>query len=149
MDQHEISQVKKESPGEAAVNGVFGGLLGGMLMALYVLLAGQVVADSKWAYVGYLDLAHSGSPLQIIFTQLAVSAVYGAIFGLVCYWIKSGQPDLLPRWLVGLAYGMALWMLAVGFILPKDNFTLSPLSAVYLLFAYLVFGLVLGSRQKL
>ncbi len=149
MDQHEIPHGKKEALREAVVNGAFYGLLAGVFMELYVLLAGMVVAGSDWAYVRYLDLAHSGSPWQIIFTQLAVSVVLGAVFGLFCSWSRLVQERVLPTWLAGLAYSMLLWALAAALILPKDHYTLSTLSSVYLLFAYMVYGLLLGLPQRL
>ncbi len=148
MDHQVIPQERKETPAEAVMIGAIRGLLAGGFMTLYVLLAGMVVADSDWAYVRYLDLAHSGSPGQTIFIQLVVSAAFGAAFGFFCYWSRPVQEGWLPTWLAGMAYGMALWVLAVALILPRDHFTLNPLASVYLLFAYLVYGLILGLRQK-
>jgi hypothetical protein len=149
MDHHNIPDEKIESPVEAVVNGAFLGLLAGGFMALYVLLAGMVVAGSDWAYVRYLDLAHSGLPWLTVFTQLAVSTGFGSIFGLLCNWSRPIQEGWMPAWLAGMAYSMVLWTLTVGLILPKDHFSLNPLASVYLLFAYLVYGLTLGLRQKL
>ncbi len=149
MDDHEIPHEKKEALREAALNGAFYGLLAGVFMELYVLLAGMVVAGSDWAYVRYLDLAHSGSPWQTVFTQLAVSLLLGTFFGMFCYWSRLVQERVLPAWLAGLAYGVLLWVLAAALVLPEDHFALSTLSSVYLLFAYMVYGLVLGLRQRL
>ncbi len=149
MDDLEIQREKHESSlGEAALDGLVNGLLAGVIMALYVLFAGRVVANNNWAYFGYLDFSHSGVPGNTLFTQMAVSAIYGAAFGMACQMIKPIRQSLLPRWLAGLVYGGALWMLVAGLILPRDNFTLMPLAAVYLLFAYLVYGLILGLRQR-
>ncbi len=149
MDQQGIPHEKKDALREAALNGAFYGLLAGVFMELYVLLAGMVVADSDWAYVRYLDLAHSGSPWQIVITQLALSVLMGAVFGLVCFWSRLVQERVLPTWLAGLAYSMLLWALSAALILPEDHYTLSTLSSVYLLFAYMVYGLLLGLPQSL
>ncbi len=149
MDEHEIPHGKKEALREAAVNGAFFGLLAGVFMQLYMLLAGMVVAGSNWAFVSYLDLTHSGSPWQTVFTQLVVSVLLGAVFGAICFWSTLVQKRVMPTWLAGLAYSMLLWALVAALILPKDHFILSPLSSVYLLFAYMVFGLVLGLRPRL
>ncbi len=73
MDEQEIFHEKKAALREAALNGAFYGLLAGVVMELYMLLAGNVVAGSNWAYVSYLDLTHSDSPWQTVFTQLVVS----------------------------------------------------------------------------
>ncbi len=148
MDHQAVTDHKKETLGEAVVSGAFNGLLAGGYLALYVLLAGMVVADSDWAYVSYFDLSHSGSPWQIIAIQLAVSAACGAFFGLAFHWSRPLHENLAPPWLVGLAYGIILWFLTAGLILPVDRFTLNPLAAVYLLFAYMVYGLVLGAMKK-
>ncbi len=148
MDEQEIFHEKKAALREAAVNGAFYGLLAGVVMELYMLLAGNVVAGSNWAYVSYLDLTHSDSPWQTVFTQLVVSILLGAAFGMFCNWSSLVKDCVLPTWLAGLAYSILVWALAAALILPKDNFTLSPLSAVYLLFAYMVYGLVLGMRQR-
>ncbi len=148
MDHHEIPREKKEALREAVVNGAFNGLLAGVFMELYVLLAGQVVVGSDWAYVSYLDLAHSGSPWQAVFTQLVILTLFGTVFGVFCYWSMLVQERLLPTWLAGMAYAALLWALAAALVLPQDNFTLDPLSSVYLLFAYLVYGLIMGLRQR-
>ncbi len=148
MDRQDILYEKKASPAAAAVNGAVLGLLAGGMMALYVLLAGMVVGDSHWAFMRYLDLAHSGSPWKTIFTQLAVSAALGAVFSLFCFWSRAIQEGWMPAWLAGMTYSALLWVLAVALILPSDHYTLNPLASVYLLFAYLIYGLVLGLRRK-
>ncbi len=149
MDHHEIPHEKKEALWAAAVSGAFNGLLAGVFMELYVLLAGMVVAGSNWAYMSYLDLAHSGSPLQAVFTQLGVSLLFGAVFGMFCFWSGLVKERVLPPWLAGLAYAMLLWALAAMLVLPQDQFTMNTLSSVYLLFAYMVYGLIMGLRQRL
>ena len=148
MPDQEMVRERKVSLRYAAVNGLFNGLLAGVIMALYVVLAGQVVGGSKWAYMGYLDITHSGVPGQAILTHLSISAAYGVLYGLARRWTRLDQQALLPGWLAGLTYGFLLWTMTVAWILPKDNFVLGPLPAGYLLFAHLIYGLVLGSGQR-
>ena len=139
---------RRISLASAAMNGLFNGLLAGGFMALYVVLAGQVVGGSNWAFMGYLDITHSGMPGQATLTHLAISAAYGVIYGMARRLTRLDQQNLLPGWLAGVTYGLLIWTMTITWILPKDHFVLGPLPAGYLLFAHLIYGLVLGSGRK-
>ena len=148
MADHETLVARRVSLVGVVTNGIFNGLLAGVMMALYMALAGLVVGGSNWAFMGYLDITHSGVPGQVILTHLAISAAYGVIYGLVRRLTRLDQQNLLPRWLAGVTYGLLLWTISIAWILPKDHFVLSPLPAGYLLFAHLIYGLVLGSGRR-
>ena len=139
---------KRISLASVAMNGLFNGLLAGVIMALYVVLAGQVVGGSNWAFMGYLDITHSGMPGQAILTHLAISAAYGVIYGMLRRLTRLDQQNLLPGWLAGVTFGLLIWAMTITWILPVDHFVLGPLPAGYLLFAHLIYGLVLGSGRK-
>jgi hypothetical protein len=152
---------KSLSTGDAAVDGLFGGLLAGVLMAVYLALARliRLLAQGSGpdaALAGFSSLA-GASPLLGLLTHLAVSAVYGLIFGLGCsvfshYLAHWKKPP--PFWfsaLIGLLYGLALFLLAWTVILPAVGGPLAGFSQGHLAAGHLLYGLALGiyTRQVL
>lgn len=148
MADREMLHEQRASLGMAAVNGLFNGLLAGVMMALYVVLVVQVVVGGDWAYMNYLDILNRDPPNQAVLAHLAISAAYGVVYVLLIRWTHLDRQDVLPRWLAGMVYGFFLWLMNFAWILPKDNFVLGPLPSGYLLFAYLIYGLVLGFGRR-
>ena len=80
------------------------------------------------------------APLQGLLLHLGVSAVYGAIFGL----LQPLVPRRLPGWVAGLAYGLVLFGLAHYVLLPRAQVGMAELPTSALLLGHIVYGLVLG-----
>lgn len=130
--------------GEAAVDGLLAGLLAGVGMALYLLAAAGLGGEAPLAVLARFDVGGNASPLAGGLTHLATAAVYGAVFG--------GLRHLLPRartdqwwWAagLGLAFGLALWALAMGAWLSPES-PLRGLPPVHFALAHAGYGLVLG-----
>lgn len=149
------------SAGDAAIDGLFGGLLAGVTMAVYLASASLVrlLAEGSGPDAAIASLAKmaGASPLLGLLTHLAVSAVYGLIFGLGCsffsrYFARWKQPP--PFWFsssVGVLYGLALLLLAWSVILPSVGGSLQGFPLGHLAAAHALYGLVLGvfTRQAL
>ena len=133
--------------GDAAVTGLFSGLQGGVAMAavivVFSLLAGQGL--------GYLENFSAGArvlPLLGLVMHLAVSCIYGMLYSLVLHWTRVERLHL-PGWLSGLIYALALWTLAVTFLLPAAHSLLLTLPWPVFFCGHVAYGLVLGARRQL
>ena len=98
--------------------------------------------------MGYFASGAAVSPQLGILSHLAVSAVYGMLFGLILRWTRLGQFKSVPGWFTGLTYALLLWLAAILFILPGPGSLLKAIPVVHFLLAHIVYGLVLGLRQK-
>jgi hypothetical protein len=135
------------SAGDAAVSGLFNGLLAGACMAGYLVIAGLLLGQGA-SFMGYFAAGSAVSPILGTISHLAVSAIYGIIFSLILHWLRAAQTHLLPGWTKGLAFALLLWLVAVLFVLPGPGVLLRTIPAVHFLMAHIVYGLMLGYRQK-
>jgi hypothetical protein len=87
-------------------------------------------------------------PLQGLLMHLAVSSIYGMLFGLIRNWIRPNWLDRLPGWLVGLSFAMGLWIFAVTLLLPAAKSLMLDLPWVVFFTGHIAYGLVLGFTQK-
>ena len=133
--------------GDAAVKGLFNGFIAGIGMAIGLMaggLAGGVPVDSTLAR--FTPVSGSG-PLAGVLAHLAVSGIYGMIFGLlwstVLRWLRADSA-LWQGIVAGAAYGLLLWLVAQFILLPTTGAALGSMPAGQFLFAHLVYGLVLG-----
>ncbi len=140
------SQVK-HSAGDAAVSGLFNGLLGGCAMALVIVLF-SLLAGQGVAYLGYFSSETPVPPLQGLLMHLAVSSIYGLQFGLIRNAAWLNRLDRLPGWMVGLVYALGLWIFAVALLLPAAKSLMLNLPWVVFFSGHVAYGLVLGFRQK-
>jgi hypothetical protein len=134
----------KRTWGDAAVDGLLGGVAAGLVMAVYVLVVGMLMGAGWEAVLAQFDPGANPAPLTGALTHLAVAGVYGAVFGLGWRALHSAWPRL-PALLIGLAYGGVLWGLAavVTSNRPSGEW-LRALPAVHLAVAHLLYGAVLG-----
>jgi len=127
--------------GDAAVDGLLAGLGAGIVLAIYLVVAGAIGGDSPAVVLSRFDPNATASPLTGALMHLAVASVYGMVFGIGYRFVRRSR---LPGWLIGLAYGLALVALAEGVILPGAN---SPLRAIPVWsfgLAHLFYGATLG-----
>jgi len=136
------------SAGDAAVSGLFNGLLAGIAMGFYLVFAGLVDGQGLTGYLAYFGLGKTQSPLAGLLLHLAISGIYGVIYGAVRHWVGLDHNHLLPRWLVGMVYGLLTWVLAVYLILPGIGSSLVAIPTLHFILAHLVYGLALGFLQK-
>lgn len=143
MTSTTTSTKTRTSTGDAAARGLISGLIAGLVMALYLILA------SLLGGVGPVELlsrfgAGQVSPAAGLFSHLAVSAVYGAVGGVVLNAVRGRLPA--PSWLLGLGYGLVLYLFA-QVILRGAVSPMLQIPTLHLLVAHLVYGLVLGWRE--
>jgi uncharacterized membrane protein YagU involved in acid resistance len=130
------------SAGDAAVDGLIFGVVAGLGMGLYLLLAGLTGGDSVAVTLARFDASQTASPLMGLFTHLAVSAVYGAVFALG--WRLAARLARVPVWAGAAAYGLLLWALAATVFLSSGATPLRATPPVHFAVAHLIYGLLLG-----
>ena len=126
--------------GDAAVDGLLAGLGAGVLMAIVIVLSGLFTGAGIPETLAMFTPLGPSSPLVGTFSHLAVSAIYGAIFG-VLYTSLRGR---LASWIGGALYGMLLFLIARMALLPGTGSALEAIPPTILTAAHLVYGLALG-----
>ena len=140
---------REKAWGDTAVDGLLAGLFGGLLMGLFLALAGWLNDGAPLATLGYFDPAQAGGWLTGLLAHLAVSAIYGVGLALllrVVGWIRASLTKL--AWLFGGLYGLLLWGLAVGVVLTAVDSSLAQIPAWEFGLAHLLYGLVAGYRLQ-
>jgi hypothetical protein len=144
-----VSSVKRAKLGDRAVDGLLAGMGAGLAMIAFLILVGWMFGESPRAVL--LRFALGGGALRGVLLHMAVSGIYGLMFGLIAHasgylrdWIKSP----LLAMLAGLIYGSFLWLLS-GMVLlsvdvsPFDSFP-QPAFAI----AHLIYGVALGALAQ-
>ena len=132
---------KSTTAGDAAVGGLFHGLVAGLAMAAYIVLVGLLQGIGPvmiWTRLG----GALENPVSGLLAHLAVSGVYGVIWGLI-WWPIHGRLPQLPAWLGGLVYGLLLLVIAQAAVAAL-NPLLMDIGLAHRAVAHLVYGLVLG-----
>ncbi len=138
---------QKIDSGDAAISGLFGGLLGGLAMALVILLF-SLAAGQGPAYLGYFSTNTPFPPIQGLLMHLAVSSIYGMLYGLMLFWTRLERLKV-PGWLAGLIYALLLWVFAVTVLLPAAQSLMLRLPWYVFFGGHVAYGLVLGWRGSL
>jgi hypothetical protein len=131
--------------GDAAVDGLLAGGGAGILMLVYLLLAGLMLGQPVAAMLARFDPGQAASPVTGGLIHLAVSGVYGLVFGLG-WRLTAGWPGLerLPGWLAGVIYGLLLLAFAWLVILPGAQSAVREIPLVHLAIAHVIYGLSTG-----
>ena len=120
MSQKTIQTQKNKTMGDTAVDGLLAGILAGLGMAVYLVLAGLLTGIAPAMMLGRFDPKQAGNWLTGSVVHLAMSGVSGIIFALLFWGLMRLRPSLARwGWLLGLAYGLVLWALARGIMLPN------------------------------
>ncbi len=148
MSQKTIQTQKNKTMGDTAVDGLLAGILAGLGMAVYLVLAGLLTGIAPAMMLGRFDPKQAGNWLTGSVVHLAMSGVSGIIFALLFWGLMRLRPSLARwGWLLGLAYGLVLWALARGIMLPNVGSHILQITAVHLLLAHALYGLVLGYQM--
>ena len=83
------------------------------------------------------------NPVTGALSHLAVSSIYGALFGVLS--LPLGKR--VPLWLAGVAYGLVLYVIARVAILPGTGSPLLEIPSLIFAAAHLFYGGVLGWLQ--
>lgn len=147
-DSRQVSE-KRRTFGDAAVDGLLAGGAAGLLMAVYLWLAGLALGYSAGTLFSRFDPGQTPSPVTGGLIHLAVSGVYGVLYGLgrrlTAVWPGLRQ---VPGWLLGAAYGLVLLALAWTVVLPGTGSTVRELPLIHLAVAHLLYGLALGALAR-
>ena len=135
----------RSSIGDAAVDGVLHGVEAGIVMALYLIVIGMVTGAGLAATLSAFDLGQGTSPVRGALIHLAVSAIYGMLFSLLYRLIgRSRSIGRGGSLIVGLVYGLLLWLITQIAFAAGINVALSSLPAVHLALAHVIYGAMLG-----
>jgi hypothetical protein len=145
MDKYCLLIKNRNTASNLAVDGLIYGLNSGVAMYFALALLALLSGGSPGALLERFSGGGLTTPVQGLLSHLAVSAIYGVLFG-VFVWpllrrLSSGR---IIEWLGGFAYAAVLLFLAQIAILPVTN---SPLGEVHfwqLALGHGVYGLVLG-----
>jgi uncharacterized membrane protein YagU involved in acid resistance len=130
----------KASLGELAVEGLFAGIAAGAVMLAYLLVFGMLSGEAVTVMMGRFSIQVPPNPLQGALLHLAVSAIYGLLFGIV--WRFLGRR--FSAWGTALLYGLVIYLLARFVLLPESGSPLLDIPPLHFALAHLVYGLVLG-----
>ena len=130
--------------GDTAVDGLLAGIVAGIGMVLYLLMAGLMTGQGTAEVLGSFDPLQANHAFVGLLTHLAVAAIYGLLFGLLLGLGKlHAAIGNYVLWL-GLVYGLLLFGLARGVLLTAVDSPLLQVTAVHFGVAHLIYGLVLG-----
>ena len=137
------TESKRSGLWDAAAGGIFPGLLGGIAMALLLVAASSLSGRTPSQVLGGFDPANS-LPLRGALMHLAVSCVYGVLFGILVRLVPSRLRLALGSPLLGVFYGLLLWLVAVSVLHQAAAALLAASAPAVFLLAHLLYGLILG-----
>jgi uncharacterized BrkB/YihY/UPF0761 family membrane protein len=135
---------KDRTLADRAIDGLFGGLLGGAVMVGVMVIAGMVIGENALHILERFGVGQATTPAAGAMNHLAVSAVYGVGFSLLTILLPRRTQQKIPAWLAGLIYGALLMLLAVNVILPGARSALAELPLWVIGVGHAVYGIVLG-----
>jgi hypothetical protein len=141
VSNQEQMDARRASFGDRAVDGLFGGLWAGAVMGLYLILVGLFSGDSIGAVLSQFALDPAAAALTGLVSHLAVSALYGILFGLISRLLAQIP---LNRWLLGLVYGAVLLLVSLFVLVPGAGQPLRAFPLVHWALAHLIYGWVLS-----
>jgi hypothetical protein len=135
----------RSSVGDTAVDGLLNGVVAGVVMAIYLIVSGMLTGAGLATALSAFDLGQGASPVRGALIHLAVAAIYGVVFSLMYRLI--GRRGIIGRggnMIIGLAYGLLLWLITQVAFAAGINVMLNSLPAVHFAVAHALFGLTLG-----
>ncbi len=135
------------SASDAAIDGLLSGVVGGIVMAAYLVLAMLVGGVGVQTTLVLFAPAPDSGPLMGALAHLAVSGIYGVLFGVGYAGLLRRKDYNPPAWLhaiIGGLYGLLLLLAAWTLILPATGSQLQQIPLVHLTIGHLLYGVVLG-----
>jgi hypothetical protein len=150
MMNRQQAAVRQGSLGAVAVDGLFAGLGAGLVMAVYLVLAGLLNGQGPALVLARFSTTEGAAPWQGLLNHLAVSSMYGVVFGLLLFaLLRHAHPERI--WLAGALYGLLLFFVAEIVILPGTGSPFAETPVFHLAAAHILYGLAVGifsSRDK-
>jgi hypothetical protein len=141
-----IVQVYKRTS-DAVIDGLFNGIQAGLLMGMYLALVLIASRQGVGPFLNVLSQATGSSPLTSVFFHLAVSGIYGTLFGGISKLLSIKWPDSTSTWPsqgMGVIFGALLYLFASTILLPETKELLQGLQPIHFLIAHLIYGWALG-----
>ncbi|MGW8226553.1 MAG: hypothetical protein ACWGOY_12500 [Anaerolineales bacterium] len=146
MDKMDVVTKNNGGISNLAVDGVIIGLLSGITMYVSLAALALFTGGTPVSLLERFSASGLTSPLQGLMSHLAVSAIYGALFGAVVWpVITRFTSHGWIGWIGGLTYGSFLFLLAQTAILPSINSPLGEIPNWQWALGHAVYGLVLGA----
>jgi hypothetical protein len=147
MAEIKILDPRDTTIGDAAIDGLAGGVVGGILMVVYLEIAGLLMGAGLGEMLSRFNQKESDPLLVAFVLHLAVAGVYGILYGILYRWIalyRKGMPDLRISAVSGAVYGILLLILARSVLLPSTGPALVDVPLLHFGIAHLIFGISNG-----
>lgn len=145
MDEKGLITGNKNDIRALAVDGLIFGLLSSLGMVLVMASMAVLTGNPVKILLEHFGIGDLTSPIQGLLSHLAVSAIYGLLFGVLIWpvlWRFSSENWM--GWLGGLVYAFLLLFLAQAAILPGLDFPLAQLPLWQWVLGHAIYGFVLG-----
>ena len=145
MDKTGQISRKKLVISNLAVDGLIYGLMSGVAMVLSLAAFALLTGETPGAYLEHVSAGGLTSPLQGLLSHLAVSAIYGVLFGALIWsvLVRFSSAKIISI-IAGLLYAAFLLFMAQTAILPGTSSPLAQLPFWQWALGHAVYGLVLG-----
>jgi hypothetical protein len=143
-------------PDIVGLGGALAGLGGGLAMAIVAAILTAAAGGDIWhqpkliatTVLGQSALAQPGFAAGPVIVgsliHLIISALLGALFGIITRRMLHLTSDFGTPVLAGLIYGMLTWAVAYFIVLPVINPALTQIYAPAFIIQHLVYGMVTG-----
>jgi len=143
-------------PDVIGLGGAIAGLAGGVAMAVVAALLSASMGQDIWheskriAAIVYGPAALTGPGFDLgpvlvgTLIHLLVSAILGALFGIVTRRLLHLTSDFGTPVMAGLVYGLLIWMVAYFVVLPVLNPALLDVYTPAFIIQHVTYGVVLG-----
>lgn len=146
MDKYDQIIKNKNSVSNLAVDGLIYGLASGVAMYLTLAAFALLSGEPPEALLERFSAGGLTTPVQGLLSHLAVSAIYGVVFGAFIWpFLRRVPSRIIAGWLGGLVYAAFLLLLAHIAILPVTNSPLGEVLTWQLALGHTVYGVVLGT----
>ncbi len=145
MDKIGQISVNKNKISNLAVDGLIYGLVSGVAMYLGLAAFALLSGETPGAYLEHFSAGELTLPVQVLLSHLAVSAMYGVLFGALIWPVLARiSSTKIIAIFGGLAYGLFLLLLAQTAILPVTNSPLGQIPVWQWALGHGIYGLTLG-----
>ena len=128
----------------AIIDGLLAGVLSGAGMGVLILAIEWTLGHNPLEVMGWFAPSSDSSPVVGGLAHLAVSGIYGMLFGWLAHLTRSRRGSRFPTWLLGLLFGLAIFLFAELVRLPGSLAALENIPIWVFGLAHGVFGVLLG-----
>lgn len=128
----------------AIIDGFLAGILSGFGMGVLILGVAWLLGHPPLEVLGWFAPSNDGAALTGGLAHLAVSGIYGMLFGWLVHLTRSRRGNRIPAWLLGLLFGLTIFLFAELFIIPRTVSDLDNIPTWLFGLSHAVFGILLG-----